>query len=101
MRSRSARIVGQRRVAEHWIYISGDLNAEILGEIWPGLMERDHLSAAIGGHLLDPTLLGFGEPDGEVLIALGKVSGVRSLHLRQLVCDPLSHRPAIIGIKPK
>lgn len=64
-------------------------------------MERDHLSAAIGGHLLDPTLLSFGEPAGKVLIALSKVGGVRSLHLRQLVCDPLSHRPAIIGIEPE
>src|SRR5437879_3402523 len=91
VRMRDART--RRDVTDH-------VEAEVLGEVWPGFVVADHFAAAVGLHFVVPFLFGGGEALVEISVALLEIGGLAGLHLGELIGDAFGDATAVIWVEP-
>src|SRR2546430_2534258 len=84
---RYACMLGAGRDAGARLDVADDVQVEMFGEIGPGAMIGDDLTAVIRGHLRKPLLVGVFQALFEVGVALREISSVAGPHFAELVGD--------------
>src|SRR5262245_50527644 len=83
------------------LHIAGHLDTESLGKVRPGLVKRNHFSAAKGRHLLAPDLFRRRQTGVEFLVTLSEIGCILGPQFGELCNNSLRHGPPVLRIEPE